>query len=225
MLRDAPVYDCLRSLVASTALSARAPCRALFRRYDCSETPPCGCFDADANASSASSVGAWYVPRYLDVCGNSSAVHGLSALPLDTSFASLAASRHEACTQPGVPRERFAIVATLTLALGVTAWLAVPPARTAGGSKHVPSTLGLGTAMLTTFSQRPFQVYAFSAAPRRALPPGCARAVPSARRAGRVHAGTPSRCSSRRRGRRSCSPMSASTSCTSRRWGGFWAGF
>ena len=150
------------AILAFTANPSTEGSCCLTARYDCLEIPPCACFATGVTASSASAATDWYTARFVDVCGNSSKIQSLASGELALASAALEAERQGACTRPSIPRLRFAFVAVLTIALGLLAWLAVPPARSSGGIKIVPSTLSLRHAVLTTFSQRPFVVYASS---------------------------------------------------------------
>jgi Na+/melibiose symporter-like transporter len=150
------------AILAFTANPSTEGSCCLTARYDCLEIPPCACFATGVTASSARAATDWYTARFVDVCGNSSTVQSLASGELALASAALEAERQGACTRPSIPRLRFAFVALLTIALGLLAWLAVPPARSSGGTKYVPSTLSLRHAVLTTFSQRPFVVYASS---------------------------------------------------------------
>lgn len=95
-----------------------------------------------------------YVSKFVAVCGNSSSFAAMSV-----EEASI--DRLAMCSKPSVPVDRFAVVAALTLAMGLTAWLAVPPARSVGASRPpMTSNVSFVTSVKTTFAQLPFQATA-----------------------------------------------------------------
>ena len=139
-------------------------------QYDCSLAPPCGCFNGTATASELRVPLDVFHPTFAAVCGNGS-------LSPSASAASMIQHRDSVCSEPGVPYQCFAAMATLTLVMGTTAWFAVAPARRGGikpggdggSAVHIhtkPVGDSLASAMAMTFRQRAFQTYAASMIPR-----------------------------------------------------------
>ena len=119
-------------------------------RYDCSVEPPCGCYNESARPAALARPSQLFHPTYAAVCGN-------GTLAPTASAAEMERQREAVCSEPGIPYARFAAVAAMTLAMGVTAWLAVSPARR---SRVTPrASDDLLRAIKLTFAQRAFLAY------------------------------------------------------------------
>lgn len=92
------------------------------RSYDCSARPSCGCY-SNATWSISEPPASLHKPEYEAVCGGFNGSLWLLAQATE--------GREAACDVPDIPRGPFGAVAALTIVMGLSQYLAVPPTREA----------------------------------------------------------------------------------------------